>query len=114
MNTNIMEKQLFTTSAPAVDTVPAGLSERQIYNRLQKIQDLENTIKMLTAERDAIRADIMRDAESMLIDCKLFKLDAGRESTTSFDGKAFKADHPEMYAEYLKPGSRSKFRYKFK
>lgn len=98
----------------AAEPVPAGLSERQVYNRLVKIADLDRTIKELTAARDALRADIMQDAESMVIDCKLFTLDAGRENYKQFDSKAFKAAHADLYAEYQRTASRAKFRFKFK
>lgn len=112
MNTTI--ERTTNTIPAAAETIPAGLTERQIYNRLKKISDLEKTIKELTAARDEIRAEILGDAESMLIDCNLFKLDAGREPYNSFDAKAFKAARPDLYAEFMKAGTRAKFRFKFK
>lgn len=113
MSTNTIERTV-NAMPTAAEPVPAGLSERQIYNRLVKIADLESSIKELTAARDALRADIMRDAESMVIDCKLFTLDAGRENYKQFDSKAFKAAHADLYAEYQRTASRAKFRFKFK
>ena len=113
MKANTIERTVNTIPA-AAEPAPAGLSERQIYNRLVKIADLESSIKELTAARDALRADIMQDAESMVIDCKLFTLDAGRESCRTFDSKAFKAAQPDLYKEYQRESSRAKFRFKFK
>lgn len=98
----------------AAEPVPAGLSERQIYNRLVKIADLDARIKELTAARDALRAEIIGDADAVTIDCSKFTLDAGRENYKQFDSKAFKAAHADLYAEYQKTASRAKFRFKFK
>lgn len=108
-----MERTMVNVNA-AAETMPAGLTERQIYNRLQKIADLEKQIKALTAARDEIRAEILSGAECVFINCDKFTLDAGRENYAAFDSKAFKAAEPDLYKAYTKQGSRSKFRYKFK
>lgn len=113
MNTTTMGKHIDTIPA-AAEKIPAGLTERQVYNRLKKYAELDAIAKAAKAEMDALRADIMRDAESLVIDCNLFSLDAGKEAYSSFDSKAFKAAHADLYAEFTRAGTRSKFRFKFK
>lgn len=104
-----------TITTPEAATVAApGLTERQIYNRLKKYADLDAQVKALKEEMDALKAEIMGDAEAVAIDCDKFALDAGRESYRQFDSKALKADHPDIYAEYQKQTTRAKFRFKFK
>lgn len=109
----VMERTMVNVNA-AAKTMPAGLTERQIYNRLVKIADIEKQIKDLTAARDLLRSDIMQGAECVFINCDKFTLDAGHENYNTFDSKAFKAAEPDLYKAYTKQSSRSKFRYKFK
>lgn len=106
-------ERIATTTPEAAVVAAPGLTERQIMNRLKKHAELKAQIKALTAEKDAIEAEIMGAAEAVAIDCEKFMLDAGKEPYKTFDGKAFKADHPDMYAAYQKQSARSKFRYKF-
>lgn len=96
------------------DVGSPGLTERQIYNRLKKIDALKAQIKTLETEEQKLRAEILGDAEAVAIDSDWFTLDAGKEPYKRFDSTLLKKEQPEVYSQYLGTAFRAKFRYKIK
>ena len=84
-----------------IEQMPAYISEN-----LDKLVWISETIKLLTEEKDAITKDIL---ERMQADNKdridtgvvLFTRKAGATRTT-FDTKAFRAEHSDLYEQYAK------------
>lgn len=108
-----MEKAVTMAKPKAEVTVP-GLTERQILNRLHKLDAIKKQMDELKKEMEAIKSEIMGNAEAVTIDSEKFKLDAGKEAYKSFDSTAFKKDQPDVYKSYVKVAFRSKFRFTFK
>ena len=112
MNATI-EKPI-TATEPKAKAVSPGLTEKQILNRLRKLDAIEAQIKTLEADKQRIRAEILGDAEAVTIDSDVLKLDAGKEAYKRFDSTSFKKDMPDAYERYLVTAFRAKFRYKIK
>lgn len=77
----------------------------------QKIAEIEQAIKALEAEREEYRQalySIMTEHNIIKLDTPELLVDIVKKNDTeSFDKKAFKKDHPDLYDEYItmKPGS---------
>lgn len=98
----------------AQEAAEVTLSERQIYNRLRKIATIETQVKALEAQKDALRAEIIGDAQEVMIDNPLYNLQFRQIVSRRFDSKKFSADYPQLYEEYRKPSTSTRFTYKFK
>lgn len=88
-----------------------GLTDRQIDNRMKRIQDLDAEIKRLQAERDELKDQV---AAAVTGERSTAHFTVRNQEVTSqkFDSKAFKADHPKMYADYCKAATSFRFTYK--
>lgn len=94
--------------------VEVTLTERQIFNRLKKLEAVEAQIKALEEQKDALRAEIIGDAQEVMIDNPLYSVQYRQIVSRRFDSKAFSAAHPKLYEEFKKPSVSSRFTYKFK
>lgn len=88
-----------------------GLTDRQIDNRMKRIQDLDAEIKRLQAERDELKDQV---AAAVTGERSTAHFTVRNQEVTSqkFDSKAFKSDHPKMYADYCKAATSFRFTYK--
>lgn len=107
-------KVIERTAEAAVKTAEVGLTERQIYNRLRKLEAVEAQIKALEAEKASIRAQIIGEAEEVMIDNAMYSLSYKTIISRRFDSKAFSAVHPDLYEAFRSPQASSRFTYKFK
>lgn len=107
-----MENTARKITVPEITVVtPAGLTDRQIDNRMKRIQDLDAEIKRLQSERDDLRDQV---AAAVTGERSTAHFTVRNQEVTSqkFDSKAFKADHPKMYADYCKAVTSFRFTYK--
>lgn len=88
-----------------------GLTDRQIDNRMKRIQDLDAEIKRLQAERDELKDQV---AAAVTGERSTAHFTVRNQEVTSqkFDSRAFKSDHPKMYADYCKAATSFRFTYK--
>lgn len=87
---------------PAAPQVPA-----EVTSLADAIADMERTIKEQTAKRDELKdkmLQLMKEHGCKKVDLDGKVLVTYVEPTTreAFDSKTFKADHPDMYAGYVK------------
>lgn len=110
----VLEKPVTQTAEAAQKAQEVSLSERQILNRLRKLEAVEAQIKALEAQKEALRAEIIGDAQEVMIDNAVYNLSFRQIVSRRFDSKAFSADHPQIYERYKKPVTSSRFTYRFK
>lgn len=107
-----MESTARKITVPEITVVtPAGLTDRQIDNRMKRIQELDAEIKRLQAERDELKEQV---AAAVTGERSTAHFTVRNQEVTAqkFDSKAFKADHPKMYADYCKAATSFRFTYK--
>lgn len=101
----------YANDMPYSEPLPTlkGFNEKQIQNLMSVesyIAAIETDLKKLTAERDAYREQLLTAMENALVDtfeCGSIKVTRVKESTSrTFDSKAFKADHADLYEQYVK------------
>lgn len=110
MNTakKIIQQDVVFSMEPA----PA-LSDRQLNRRMSEIADLDAEIKALQDRRDALKKEVT-EALGAIEEHTTGKYQIRYKTVVSsrLDGKALKADHPRVYAEYIRPSSCRRFEYK--
>ena len=110
-------KDIIITDAPALvwtETVTEGLTDRQILNRLKKLQDAEQRKKDAEREIEALRAEIIGDAERLDINADAFAVKYTLVTSARIDSKRLKEERPDIYAEYTKEITSARFTYKIK
>ena len=88
------------------------MTERQIENRVKKLQELEAQQKMLEKEAEAIKDELKTELETQAIDelkTKFFIIRWKMVISTKLDSKSLKADLPEIYSKYCKESSSKRF-----
>ena len=90
------------------------LTDRQIFNRVKKIADLDSQIKALQAQRDALADEVKEAMTGESIETDAFKVTYKDVTTNRFDSKAFKAEYPDVYKEYCKTSTCKRFTYTVK
>ena len=88
------------------------MSERQIENRIKKLQLIEAQQKELEAQADAIRSEIKAELEEKgqeELQTKNFIVRWKEVISNRLDGKALKAALPEIYAQYVKTSISKRF-----
>lgn len=89
------------------------MTERQIENRIKKLQAIEAQQKELEAQAEAIRAELKTDLEEK--GQEEFRTRNGfivrwKEIISNrLDGKALKAALPEIYAQYTRQSASRRF-----
>lgn len=89
------------------------MTDRQIENRIRKLQELEAQAAEIEKQAEAIRAELKSDLEEKqteeittahgwIIRWKSF-------ITNRFDSKAFKKDHADLYSEYTTASESRRF-----
>ena len=85
------------------------LTDRQIDIRAKKWAELDATIKALTAERDALRDELIQEGTRQT---RNYQVTVTAYARTSVDSKALKAEQPEVFAKYAKPTTQTRFSVK--
>lgn len=79
------------------------MTERQIINRAKKIKSLEEQKKAIEQQIDSLKAEIqdeMKDQE--VLKAGDYTIRWTTVNSERFDSKAFKANHKELFSEYVK------------
>ncbi len=91
------------------------MTDRQLDNRMKKLQELNAKIKELTELADALKDEIKADLEEKNEDehdTGSFVIRWKMVSQKRLDNTALKADLPDVYAKYSKDSSYKQFSYK--
>lgn len=88
------------------------MTEKQIENRIKKLQIIEAKQKELEEQAEALKAEIKADMESKGLDeleTKNFIIRWKEVISNRLDGKALKAALPEIYSQYCKASTSRRF-----
>lgn len=88
------------------------MTDRQIKNRIEKLDAIAAQQKALEEQAEAIRNEIKADMEEKGVDeiSAFGRIARWKEIISNrFDNKAFKAEHAEMYNLYTKQSSSRRF-----
>lgn len=88
------------------------MTDRQLKNRIEKLDEIAEQQKVLEAQAEAIRNEIKADMEEKGVDeVSVFgQIVRWKEVISNrLDGKALKAALPEIYNQYCKPTSSRRF-----
>lgn len=88
------------------------MTEKQIENRIKKLQIIEAKQKELEEQADTLKAEIKADMESKGVDeleTKNFIIRWKEVISNRLDGKALKAALPEIYSQYCKASASRRF-----
>ena len=86
------------------------MTERMIVNRVNKLQALEAQKAELEQQIEAIKDEIKKEmGEAERLEAGSHVIRWSVVVSSRFDGKAFKQDHPEMYALYAKQTQARRF-----
>lgn len=88
------------------------MTERRLNNRVKRLMELDEQLRALNSERDAIIADIQSEMTAPEVRTNTYIVRWTSYTTTRFDSKAFKSDFPEMYSKYTKESESKRFSYK--
>ena len=90
-------------------------TNRQYFNRLEKLETLRREIDALKKESDAIKDDIINDMTSEAVECDDFKMSAKLTERKTVDRKEVeKRLSADEFAACLKATVYIDFRYKLK
>lgn len=96
-----------------IDFPEKGLTNKQIDNRIRKLQEAEKEKKRIEKEINAIKEEIknaMHNAETIQTDNYIIRNTV--VISNRLDGKALKAALPEIYQNFTKENITTRFTYK--
>lgn len=88
------------------------MTERQIENRIKKIEELEAQKKALEEQISSLKAEVqeqMQEAETM--ETAHYTIRWTKVTSERFDSKSFKTKHAELFSEYVKSVESRRFSY---
>lgn len=91
------------------------MTNKQIDNRIEKLETLEAQIKALEKQAEAVKDELKAElGDSEHLETAKHRLNWARVLTERLDSKALKADRPEVYSEYVKTTESRRFSYSTK
>ena len=88
------------------------MTERQIENRIKKIEELEAQKKAIEEQISSLKAEVqeqMQDTETM--ETAHYTIRWSKVTSERFDSKSFKSKHAELFSEYVKSVESRRFSY---
>lgn len=88
------------------------MTERQIENRVKKLQELEAQVKALEAETETIKNILKAELEAQSLEelkTKSFIIRWKEVISNRLDSKTLKADLPDIYNKYCRSSSTKRF-----
>lgn len=105
--------EVINVNIPELEVVTNALTDRQINNRVLKIAALDEQIKALEEAKAALKAELIA-AIGEGIETDKVKVHNTTVTSNRFDSTRFKKDHPDVYAEYTKASTSTRFSYSIK
>ena len=91
------------------------MTNKQIDNRIEKLEALEAQIKALEKQADAVKDELKAElGDSEHLETAKHRVNWARVLTERLDSKALKAEHPKMYSQYVKTTESRRFSYSTK
>lgn len=87
-----------------------SMTERKIYNRVRKYEELKSQIDELKAQMDALKAELIGDAEAVDDRTEKYTLIYKTTHYKTLDTNRLKAEMPDIYAAYLREATKPYFR----
>lgn len=100
--------------ANAAENKIIKFTERQILNRLRKMDTLKAEADALKTEADNIRAELISALGTCEIDSDYFKLKYTEYEEHGLDTKKLKKERPELWETFPKVTTKSRFTYSVK
>ncbi len=89
------------------------MTNRQIENRIKKLQQIESQQKALNEEAEALKAELKAELEALgteeLTTSNGFIVRWKTIMAERFDSRSFKAAMPEIYRQFIKQSSSRRF-----
>ena len=97
----------------AMNAVYAGFFTSGMAEQLEKLEEIKGKIKALEAEKGSVE-NIIKDAlgEATEGEYGAYRVSWKNRETTRLDGKALKAEMPDVYAKYSKNSSSRMFLFR--
>ena len=110
MNTNTAKA---LTNADIIAFPNTGLTDRQIDNRIKKLSDLESEAKRLKKEIESLKDEIKEAMHGKeVIETGRYIIRNTVVISNRFDSTAFKKEFPDVYREFTKETTSTRFTYK--
>lgn len=88
------------------------LTDRQVNNRIAKLEDIEAQIKALEAEANKVKDELKADMGDLEhYETASYKLNYTNVTTERLDSKALKKALPDVYGTYAKTTESRRFSY---
>ena len=83
------------------------MSTNELTAKVRELKELQALIEEATAEAEAIKDMKAAGTQEMTVD--VYKLRFTTVTSSRFDSSAFKATHAELYKQYCKPTTSTRF-----
>lgn len=87
-----------------------SMTERKIYNRVRKYEELKAQIDELTTQMDKLKAELIGDAVAIDDHAKRYTLIYKTTHYKTLDTKRLKTEMPDIYAAYQKDATKPYFK----
>lgn len=88
------------------------MTERQIENRIKKIEELEAQKKALEEQISSLKAEVQEQMQEQgTLETAHYTIRWTKVTSERFDSKSFKSKHAELFSEYVKSVESRRFSY---
>lgn len=88
------------------------MTERQIENRIKKIEELEAQKKAIEEQISSLKAEVQEQMqEQETLETAHYTIRWTKVTSERFDSKSFKSKHAELFSEYVKSVESRRFSY---
>lgn len=91
------------------------MTQQEMLNAMNELASLQENLKAMKAREEELKAmilDGMTEWETEIIEMGGHKATSKTVNASRFDTKAFKADHEDLYNEYMKHTYQTRFTFK--
>ena len=87
-----------------------SMTERKVYNRIRKYEELKSQIDELKTQMDKLKAELIGDAEAVVDRTDKYTLIYKTTHYKTLDTNRLKAEMPDIYAAYQKDATKPYFK----